>query len=272
MLIPVAKRLLDVVPDAIGFPVVKKLSARTLRSPAHPTEAEAMRSARRFLLAGRAAWSWGEGPTVLLIHGWWGRAAQMAPLAFALAEQGFRAVAFDVSGHGESPGKTASWYDFVRDIELVGQALEQPIYACVGHSAGALTLMTVRGHGRIRAQRYVTLCSPSHPFPPLRFIERILGPSPGVMAQYQDYLGRQFGHTWQSMETGVCFAGAGSDLMLVYDVGDRVVPMSEGEKLRALCPGSRVFQLGPYGHTRMLRAPELGVAIGEFLTVSDPIL
>lgn len=265
MLIPVAKKLLDVVPDAIGFPMVKKLSARTVRTPAHPTEAEAMRGAERFALAGRAAWSWGEGPTVLLVHGWWGRASQMAPLARAVAERGFRAVAFDVSGHGDSAGKSASWYDFLQDIERVGKALNGPLHACIGHSAGALSLMTVRGHGKVQAPRFASLCSPSHPFPPLRFIERILGPSPGVMSLYKDYLGRQFGHSWPAMEMGACFAGAGSDLLLVYDVGDRVVPISEGHKIAALCPGSRLVELGPHGHTRLLRAPELGQAVGEFL-------
>ncbi len=33
-------------------------------------------------------WTWGKGPTVLLVHGWSGRALDMAPLAERLADAG----------------------------------------------------------------------------------------------------------------------------------------------------------------------------------------
>ena len=54
------------------------------------------------------AWSWGEGPTVLLVHGWEGRGSQMAAFAAPLAEAGFRAVAFDAPGAASSGVSAAS--------------------------------------------------------------------------------------------------------------------------------------------------------------------
>src|SRR6185503_233681 len=39
-----------------------------------------------------ATWSWGEGPAVLLAHGWEGHAGQMARFASRLVTRGFRAV------------------------------------------------------------------------------------------------------------------------------------------------------------------------------------
>ena len=48
------------------------------------------------------AWQWGEGPPVLLVHGWEGHAAQFAGFIPRLLEQGFSAVAFDAPAHGQS--------------------------------------------------------------------------------------------------------------------------------------------------------------------------
>src|SRR2546426_6342257 len=42
-----------------------------------------------------AAWEWGTGPTVLLVHGWGSRAGRFRALATALIESGFRVVAHD---------------------------------------------------------------------------------------------------------------------------------------------------------------------------------
>ena len=49
-------------------------------------------------------WIFGEGPTVLLVHGWEGQAAQLAPLIGPLVARGQRVVAFDHFAHGQSPG------------------------------------------------------------------------------------------------------------------------------------------------------------------------
>ena len=47
-----------------------------------------------------ATYTWGEGPAVLLAHGWGSRASHMALIARGLARNGFRAVAFDAPAHG----------------------------------------------------------------------------------------------------------------------------------------------------------------------------
>src|SRR5687768_7183372 len=47
-----------------------------------------------------ATWSWGEGRTVLLVHGWGSRASRYRTLVPALLAAGFRAVAMESPGHG----------------------------------------------------------------------------------------------------------------------------------------------------------------------------
>src|SRR4051794_24309576 len=52
-------------------------------------------------------YTWGDARAshvVLLVHGWEGRAGQLAAFVPALTSQGFRVVSFDAPGHGAAPG------------------------------------------------------------------------------------------------------------------------------------------------------------------------
>lgn len=45
-------------------------------------------------------YAWGEGPAVLLVHGWSSHTGCMAGFVDPLLERGFRVVAFDAPAHG----------------------------------------------------------------------------------------------------------------------------------------------------------------------------
>ena len=82
-----------------------------------------------------AAWRHGEGPAVLLVHGWQDDNSLWSPLISALAELGIASVAFDLPGHGFSEGETCP-------PSVAAQAMQQlaarlgPIDAVVTHSFG----------------------------------------------------------------------------------------------------------------------------------------
>src|SRR5512139_2122033 len=63
-------------------------------------EAFTLRGAGRRL----AAWSWGDGPAIVLAHGWGGRGSQMRAFVPPLLAAGYRAVVFDGPAHGLSGG------------------------------------------------------------------------------------------------------------------------------------------------------------------------
>lgn len=91
-----------------------------------------------------AVYRWvGNGPRLLVSHGWNSSALRLYPLIEALRKGGYEVVAFDHIGHGESSGQSASLARFARVI----QALQQhygPFHAAVGHSMGAAGLALAR--------------------------------------------------------------------------------------------------------------------------------
>jgi pimeloyl-ACP methyl ester carboxylesterase len=267
MLQAIAKSTIKYLPVEIGFAAVRALAAKPPRVPVAGHEAAAMAQAERLTglnWSGDAVWSWGRGPNVVLVHGWGGRAAQMAPLAVHLAGLGYRSITFDIAGHGESKQPQARWEYFVHDIGAMARLVGETA-AFIGHSAGGLSMMAARCIAGIHAARYVCICAPSHPFPPIRGVAQRLDPGPGVLERYKTYLGDQLQSTWSDLEAGWAFAGAGAELLLCYDEKDRFIDHRVGDRLQAMCPGSRLVKTGTYGHGRILSAPELMRTVGEFL-------
>ncbi len=82
-----------------------------------------------------AAWRLGEGPAVLLVHGWQDDNSLWSPLISSLAEIGIASVAFDLPGHGFSEGDNCAPALAAAALEKVVDQLG-PIDSVVTHSFG----------------------------------------------------------------------------------------------------------------------------------------
>ena len=98
-----------------------------------------------------------EAPTALLVHGWEGRGTQLGRFVDPLRAAGFKVVAFDHVGHGDSAGRACSlptMRDTLRTIaaELFGDASTGPDLV-VAHSMGsfAASLLLAEGWRTTRA-------------------------------------------------------------------------------------------------------------------------
>lgn len=77
----------------------------------------------------------GEGPTVLMVHGLLGNAANYRAMIPKLVENGFRVVAFDAANHGNSPDGVAFSDQPVRHLKVILRQLGE-VHGIVSHSAG----------------------------------------------------------------------------------------------------------------------------------------
>lgn len=91
-----------------------------------------------------AVYRMGEGPIVLLSHGWSGAASQLFPLMERVAKAGYQAVAYDQIGHGGSSGQQSNLFLFIRAKQAMVEMLENDhkISAVISHSMGAVAALT----------------------------------------------------------------------------------------------------------------------------------
>jgi pimeloyl-ACP methyl ester carboxylesterase len=93
-----------------------------------------------------AAWRLGEGPAVLLVHGWEDDSSLWTPLIGVLHAMGRAVVAFDLPGHGQSSGEGCSQERVAAAILTVCAGLG-PIEAVCTHSFGGAGLATALAQG-----------------------------------------------------------------------------------------------------------------------------
>src|SRR5688572_26209329 len=106
------------------------------------------------------AWRWGNGPLVLLVHGWEGRGSQLTPFVRPLVDAGHRVVTFDAPGHGASDGNRSSLPHFTYALRAVAATAEP--HAIIAHSLGcAATTLALRDG--LNANRLVFMAPPLEP-------------------------------------------------------------------------------------------------------------
>src|ERR1700722_15419233 len=105
---------------------------------------------------------WGDGPTVLFVHGWPLSADAWDPQLLFFVDHGYRVVAHDRRGHGRSTqsatGNTMDGY--ADDLAAVIDSLDLRDVTLVGHSTGGGDVARYIGrHGTDRVAKSVLVSS-----------------------------------------------------------------------------------------------------------------
>jgi pimeloyl-ACP methyl ester carboxylesterase len=206
-----------------------------------------------------ATWLWGEGPTVLLAHGWNGRASQMAPFVAPLREAGLRVVAFDMPGHGSSTGKRASVLTMARAIRdvaeatapLVGRDLA-PLYGIIAHSLGA-TATALALRGGLSAGRVVLLAPGAEPMFFARRAGALLGLSEARTEGLMRRVSERLGGDMAAIDLRSQARSIAAPALIVHDPEDEDVPFAHGEGIAEAWPGAELEVVRGLGHLRILR-------------------
>jgi pimeloyl-ACP methyl ester carboxylesterase len=199
-------------------------------------------------------WRCGHGPAVLLLHGWGGRAGQMAPLAQALAAAGCSAVAIDAPGHGRSSGRVASVPLYAGAIAAAARELSAR--AAVGHSFGGSALTFAVAQGLV-LDAAVVIGSPATPAVYVDQFCDALDLGPRARRELRARLEARVGRRFEELELTRTIAAARSPALVVHDRADREVPFANAEALARAWPRARLHVTSGLGHRRILRDPAL---------------
>ena len=245
--------------------------AMNVTAPLHDAGAE-QREASVHLGTGRlAVWRWGSataGLRVLLVHGWAGDAADMAPIAAALVRGGHEAVLVDMPAHGASTGRSTSLVEWMWALRAIA-AEHGPFDAIVGHSFGGAAVTLAMGELGIDASRVVLLAPAGSPWDFVRQFGAAVGLPADRGAGMMRRLSARVGRTPQSLDPREAARRVAVPALVLHDPADDEVPWSHGEAVASALPHARLVARPGTGHRRILRDPVTIAEVVEFVGRGD---
>lgn len=238
------------------------------RNEPRPVEEAFVATGRRLTVQSEdqdlAVWTWGEGPVVVLAHGWGGRAGRFSAMAGALVKSGFRAVLFDAPAHGASMGSQASLPQFSQALRAVGDAVG-PVHGLIGHSLGGAAVSLAMRDG-LSARRAVLLAPPADVVLFSRaFVEHLRIPARASKVMRQN-LETRLRFRWEELHIPTIVRGMTAPALIIHDRDDPDVPYLHGEEIARAWPGAELVTTTGLGHRAVLRDPEVIRRTIGFLT------
>ena len=197
----------------------------------------------------------GQGPVVLLVHGWSGAASQFFELMQYIASQGYCAVSYDQPAHGLSEGKQSNLPMFILALEAVKAQLEQasaPV-AVVSHSMGGVAVANV-----FEADMPLLMIAPVFEFKAAmqRKVNQA-GLHPALLNNLLNKVSGRFGMVFEELEAAQHMGKFTSDLHIVHDTQD---PLAQFESTLDVFRSHQHINLvstSGQGHSRIINAQEV---------------
>jgi pimeloyl-ACP methyl ester carboxylesterase len=203
-----------------------------------------------------AAWRWGFGPTILLVHGWEGRGSQLGAFIEPLVEAGLSVVAFDAPGHGDSPGHRLYLTDHA-DVVADVAAATGPIHGLVAHSFGAAATLLAHARNGLDVARNVMLAPNVIIDDSLARFSELVGLDAAERALLEQQLAVNSGVPIETLRLDRLASPRTSGLLVIHDRADHEVGVRHGEELAALWPNAQLQITDGLGHRRILRDAEV---------------
>lgn len=206
--------------------------------------------------------SWGEGETILLVHGWAATQTDMFAYVPALVERGFKIVAMDLPAHGESSFETAGLNHLAEGVSTVANHYG-PIYGVIAHSVGCAATQVAIAEG-MSVGKAAMLASPTdyerkaYEFAALEnfstdetedFMRALADLDVRVKIRSTDFV--------PSFEIPA---------LIVHSADDAVIPFTVGEELAQLWRGSKFIRCENLNHRGVLKDKDVICKVVDFFT------
>jgi pimeloyl-ACP methyl ester carboxylesterase len=272
-----------IVSEGFGSSLAERLFTTPRRHPRPDRERVVLASGVRFDIdvllrsprwAGRstkvAAWRWGIGPTVLLVHGWEGRGSQLGALVAPLVEAGLSVVAFDAPAHGDSPGNRLYLTDHADAIADVVDAIG-PVHAIVAHSFGAAAVLLAHARHGVDAPRNVMIAPNVLIDDAIQKFARAVALDERDRSSFERQLIAASGVPVDALSVDRLAAPRDAALLVIHDRGDREVSVKHGDRLAQAWPNAQLLHTTELGHRRILRDDQVIAKTVAFVREGVPL-
>ncbi|NOQ94704.1 MAG: alpha/beta fold hydrolase [Methylophaga sp.] len=211
-------------------------------------------------------YSWGKdnAPTVLLVHGWNGRGAQLGSFVQGLVDHGYHVLAFDAPGHGRSSSKNTNLPEISRVIQELSEQFG-PFSAGIAHSFGGLCLMHAVSTG-VKMDKAVCIASAFNVERLVQFFAKLMQVKPKIVERQKRLLEQQFGEElWQQYSMPNMVRKISTSGLIIHDDGDDAIPVDRSKMIAQVWNESELVLTSGLGHRRILRDKAVITKAVEFI-------
>jgi pimeloyl-ACP methyl ester carboxylesterase len=213
-----------------------------------------------------AVTTWGDGPAVLLMHGWGGARAQMTGFVDPLLDAGFRVVSYDQPAHGESDGKGTNLLEIAPTMDLIAQR-EGSFHAVIAHSFGTLiTSYALVKRNFPHPARLVYFGSFNRLMDSLpRFQVQAQLPDEiieGLRAMIYESFGKD---VLESIVNEILTPQINIPALMFHDIGDNVTPVEDSRTIAQAWKQARLIETEGLGHRGALQSNSIQEQVLKFL-------
>jgi pimeloyl-ACP methyl ester carboxylesterase len=230
------------------------------KAPEKEIKAASFAEKFRFKVAGKEVqgYAWGNSSkTVLVIHGWAGRATQFRRFIKPLMEAGYRVVGFDGPAHGMSEGKKTTIREFEEAIREIIKITGVPD-AVIAHSFGGGAALFASMNG-LPIRTLVNIASPTIGDEIINTYIHTIGASEKTFEFFTKEIQKRYGKPFTEFTAlhAIQHLPQPINLLLVYDENDREVSMKHALALKEIYPAAELIRTKGLGHTRILKDNEV---------------
>ncbi|MGB5981369.1 MAG: alpha/beta hydrolase [Nonlabens sp.] len=233
----------------------------------NPTQAEYLKSARQQRIAFKDGlimlYHWqGDGPTVLMNHGWESNAWRWKHMIEPLKELGFNIIAIDAPAHGASDGKYFTAVKYSRVIKTVMDLYEPEIV--IAHSVGAMaTVFQEANEPHKFLKKLVLLGSPNSLEVIMRGYQNLTGFNSSVYNSLNELLQKTFDFKIEEFNTADFAAQLKIPTLIIHNPDDKIVPIEAFYQIKKKMPAAQTFVSPAGGHS--LHTKEVVERVIQFL-------
>lgn len=190
----------------------------------------------------------GQGPKVLLLHGWDSHTFRWKDLIKHLQSKDYDITAFDAPAQGLSEGNLLSVPIYNEVLEIMLDKYKPEIL--IGHSMGGMTAVFnqhLKKNPNIR--KMVLLGAPSDLKRIMDGFQKILALSDRFMKAVEEYFKKRYGYGFAEFSTQDFAKNVNIPALIIHDKYDKIVPFTEAEDIHSALINSELMITEGAGHS-----------------------
>jgi len=193
----------------------------------------------------------GNGPYVLLLHGWEGNAGNMLPFVNPLIEEGFNVVIPNAPAHYTSSGENCTLRDYQKIV--IEYIKRFDVKVIISHSFGsAAGLLALQDINKKQIRKIISISAPNKLIDVISDFTSLFKLSLNQKKAFNKYVENTLNLPFQEAVLSDILSKLEIETLVIHDKNDRVMSVDNAYRIANSHKGNQLFLTENLGHYRIL--------------------